>query len=80
MDQLVPLVGSLLLLTLVLDGIATMLGQRNFPVTRALFRAASAVVVLLVRVVLQVVGGLFTAIGNAISGAGGGGRGGRQRR
>ncbi|MBI4434380.1 hypothetical protein HY635_00980 [Candidatus Uhrbacteria bacterium] len=80
MDTLVPLVGSILLLALVLDGIAHIVGIRGFRVTSALFRGVFSLLRIGVQLVLRLVGGLFQEIGRAIAGAGGGGRGGRQRR
>lgn len=69
MDQLLPLVGPILLLCLFLDGISTMLGGNGFPVTRALFR----VFLEIFRIAVRILGNVLTAIGNAISGAAGGG-------
>ncbi|MDO8598507.1 MAG: hypothetical protein Q7S02_00175 [bacterium] len=81
MEQIVPIVGSLLLLSLVLDGIAHMIGVRGFRVTTALFNGVFALLRMAAQLVLRIVGGLLQEIGRGIAGAGGGGsRGGRQRR
>lgn len=82
MEQIVPLIGSILLLSLVLDGIAHMIGVRGFRVTTALFQGVFALLRMAVQLVLRIVGGLLQEIGRGIAGAGSGGgsRGGRQRR
>lgn len=43
MQQLVPALGTLLALCIVLDACAMIVGRKDFPATRALFRAAGAI-------------------------------------
>ena len=65
METLVPLIGSIVLLLLALDGVAYMIGRRNFPVMR-----------LAVKIVRRIIGGALVGVGKTI----GGGSGGKRRR
>lgn len=67
MNTLIPLVGSIAILLIALDGIAYMIGRRNFPVIR-----------LTLRLIRRMIGGTLIGAGKAI--AGGGRSGGNRRR
>lgn len=57
MNTLIPLIGSIIILLIALDGIAYMLGRRNFPAMR-----------LALRLIRRMIGGTLVGVGRAIRG------------